>query len=162
MSWWGDLHSETWKMWGSEVYEDSEKKGPSGWGNGECKGPETGLECAWPVLGETVGQMGCLGRGRRKEEEQRQRLKSPFNSLLPCWVVSRSTGHHTIPGWREHLVYLVLQSGLAACSCYAFLILIFSWAYWLLLPHSCHRQVSGSPGFSDLQKSAGGYSEVST
>lgn len=122
VSWWGDLHSETWKTWGSEVYEDSEKKGPSGWGNGECKGPEAGLEYAWPVLGETVGQKGCLGRGRRKEEEQRQRLKSPFNSLLPCWVMSRSTGHHTLPGWRGHLVYLGLQSGLAACSCYAFLI----------------------------------------
>lgn len=50
----------------------------------------------------------------------------------------------------------------AACSCYAFLIWFLAWPIGFLLPHSCHRQVSGSPGFSDLQKSAGGYSAVST
>lgn len=69
--------------------------------------------CAWPVLGETVGRPGWLGRDGRREEEQRLRLKSQFNILLPCWVMFKSRGHHTIPRCREHLVvhltYLVLQ-----------------------------------------------------
>lgn len=47
-----------------------------GTGSAKAQSAEAGLECAWPIVGETGARHGWVGRGGREEEEERLRLKS--------------------------------------------------------------------------------------